>query len=342
MPKGEIKAKPRLQNLDDLFNLNDGVNPLEQTVPIIQTQPANKRAVIDTAIEQLTPFKKSPFRLYEGERLDDMVASIKKNGVLVPIIVRRVNDILEILSGHNRVGAAKLAGHTEVPTLILENISAEDAWVYVIETNLIQRSFSDMSHSERAAVIALHHSKMFSQGKRNDILKQLEMLEKPCDTAKNETSRQVGEKSHSDQRVAEMYSLSSRTVSRYLRIQHLISALITLVDSGDIPIIPAVTLSFLKEPEQQLLADCMERRNLSVDMKKADMLRKYSEKERLDGDAIQRILSGAMPHKPNRTPTVKIRKTVYAKYFKPNQPAREVETIVEKALELYFEQQAQL
>jgi len=148
------------------------------------------------------------------------------------IIVRKIDNILEILSGHNRVEAAKLAEHTEVPTLILENISDKDAWVYVIETNLTQRSFSDMSHSERAAVIALHHSKMFSQGKRNDIIKQLEMLEKSHDTTENETSRQVGEKSHSDKRVAEMYSLSSRTVLRYLRLQYLASALMLLVDSG--------------------------------------------------------------------------------------------------------------
>jgi ParB family chromosome partitioning protein len=74
-------------------------------------------------------------------------------------------------------------------------------------------------------------------------------------------------------------------------------------------------------------------------MKKADMLRKYSEKGRLDGDAIKRILSGAMAHKPVRTPTVKVSKAVYAKYFKPNQPTSEVQAIVEKALALYFEQE---
>jgi len=339
MPKGEIKAKPRLQNLDDLFNLNDGVNPLEQTVPIIQTQPANKRAVIDTAIEQLTPFKKSPFRLYEGERLEDMVASIKKNGVLVPIIVRKIDGILEILSGHNRVEAAKLAEYTEVPTLILENISDEDAWVYVIETNLIQRSFSDMSHSERAAVIALHHSKMFSQGKRNDILKQLETLEKPHDSEADETCAEIPHKLKTRDLVAIEYGLKRDVVARYLRVHKLTVELKSLLDRGNLVVTSAVTVSFLKEDEQVTLADCMKRHNYSVDMKKADMLRKYSEKGRLDGDAIQRILSGAMAHKPNRTPAVKIRKTVYAKYFKPNQPAKEVEAIVEKALELYFEQQ---
>jgi len=73
-------------------------------------------------------------------------------------------------------------------------------------------------------------------------------------------------------------------------------------------------------------------------MKKADMLRLISEKGKLDEDNIHRILSGAAIPKPNRTPTVKVRKEVYAKYFKPNQPAREIQNIVEKALEMYFGQ----
>jgi len=69
------------------------------------------------------------------------------------------------------------------------------------------------------------------------------------------------------------------------------------------------------------------------------MLRKHSEKQRLDVDSIKRILSGAMAYKPNRTPTVKISKTVYSKYFKTNQSAMEVQEVVEKALESYFERQ---
>ena len=94
--KNKEKTKPRLKNLDDLFKLNDGVNPLDSSVTIMETQSNNKREVIFIAIDKLTPFKGHPFRLYEGERLDDMVASIKANGVLMPIIVRKVDSILEI------------------------------------------------------------------------------------------------------------------------------------------------------------------------------------------------------------------------------------------------------
>jgi len=344
----KVRDRSKLKNLDDLFKLNDGVNPLEvEPTQNVESLPVSKRVITNVAIESLTPFNGHPFKLYEGERLDDMVASIKTNGVLVPIIVRKLGDVLEILSGHNRMEASKLADKTEIPALIFDNISDEDAMVYVVETNLIQRSFSDMCHSEKAAVIALHHSKMFSQGKRNDIKAQLEILAKPqeempdkaSDSGENKTCSQVANKLKTIYKVGEEYSLSKDTVARYLRVNYLIQPLKALLDNGKVAFMSGVTISYLREAEQTKLADCMERNNLSVDMKKADMLRKYSEKGKLDGESIYRILTGSMAHKPNRTPTVKVSKTVYSKYFKPEQSAKEVQGIVEKALEMYFEQQ---
>ena len=159
--------KPALKNLDELFD-QFGDMP-----------PAGKNAIVEVEVGSLTPYPDHPFKLYEGERLDDLVESVRTNGVLVPIIVRRVDDALQILAGHNRVNSAKQAGLSTVPAIILEDISDDEAQVYVVETNLLQRGFADMSHSEKAAVITLHHSKMFSQGKRNDIIEQLKMLEKP-------------------------------------------------------------------------------------------------------------------------------------------------------------------
>ena len=332
----EKAKKPSLKKLDDLFALNGGINPLDQ---FKETQSISNRVVNTVAIDKLTPFNGHPFRLYEGERLDDMVASIRANGVLMPIIVRMINSTIEILAGHNRVNAAKLAGLDNIPAIVLENVSDDDAMVYVIETNLIQRSFSDMTHTEKAAVIALHHSKMFSQGKRNDILNQINMLENPHDNVENETLSQVGTKLRTYEKIGETYSLSRNTIARYLRLQHLIPVLKSRLDNNEVAFVVAVTLSFLKESEQELVDDCMERNELSVDMKKADILRQFSEKGKLDGENVYKILSGNTTPKPNRTPTVKIDKTLYSRYFKPNQPAKEVQATVEKALEMYFEQQ---
>jgi len=333
------KPKPRLKNLDDLFKLNDGVNPLDISEPIIQTQPHDKRVIIFIVIDKLTPFKGHPFRLYEGERLDDMVASIRANGVLVPIIVRKIDAKLEILAGHNRVNAAKLVGLDKIPAIVFENLSDDDAMVYVIETNLIQRSFADMTHSEKAAVIALHHSKMFSQRKRDNIVEQINKLSNPHQYKENDDNGQVDQKLYSRDKTAKEYNLSSKTVARYLRINQLVPALKSRLDNDDFAFIPAVTLSYMKDTEQALIDDCLERNGFSIDMKKADLLRQFTDKGKLNAENVYKILSGQTTPKPNRTPTVKVNKTVYARYFKPNQPAKEVQEIVEKALAMYFEQQ---
>jgi ParB family chromosome partitioning protein len=213
--------------------------------------------------------------------------------------------------------------------------------MYVIETNLMQRSFADMAHSEKAAIIAAQHSKLFSQGKRNDILAELKVLENPHEYKDNGTFAQLAQKFHSDRKVAEMYSLSKDTIARYLRIDKLIPSLKTRLDNGEIAFIPAVTLSFLREEQQEQLDYCLELngiRGFRVDMTKANILREYSDKGKLDPDSIFCILTGEIRQKPksNRTPTVKIGKTVYARYFKPEQTAAQVQKIVEAALAFYY------
>jgi ParB family chromosome partitioning protein len=177
---------------------------------------------------------------------------------------------------------------------------------------------------------------MFSQGKRNDIIDQIKMLEKPNEYKGNATSSQVAKKLTTIEKVGEKYSLSKDTVARYLRIQQLIQALKTRLDDGSIAFIPAVTLSFLKEEEQVLVDDCMECNGLSVDMKKAGTLRRLSESGKLNGESVKQVLSGGTKPKVGNVPTVKINKDLYAKYFKPNQPSKEVQEVVEKALVMYF------
>ena len=128
-------------------------------------------------VELIRPFHNHPFRLYEGERLQDMVESIKEHGVLNPVIVRKYNGTYEMLSGHNRHNAAKIAGIAQIPAIVKEHLSEEEAYVYVIETNLMQRSFTDLSVSEKAAVLAERYDKVMSQGKKNEIIKELEELQ---------------------------------------------------------------------------------------------------------------------------------------------------------------------
>lgn len=128
------------------------------------------------AIDSIKAFHNHPFHLYEGERLDDMVESIREHGVLNPVIVLKTEDAYEMLSGHNIANAAKLAGLTEIPAIVKVGLSEAEAYVYVIETNLMQRPFAELMPSEKAAVMAAHYDKVCCQEKRNDIIRELQIL----------------------------------------------------------------------------------------------------------------------------------------------------------------------
>lgn len=135
------------------------------------------RGVQMVPVKSIQPFHDHPFHLYEGERLEDMIASVKEHGVLNPVIVQKLDTGYEMLSGHNRWNAAKLAGIKEIPAIVKTGLSEEEAYVYVIETNLMQRSFSDLAISEKAAVLKARYEKEACQGKRNDILEEIARLE---------------------------------------------------------------------------------------------------------------------------------------------------------------------
>ena len=320
------KVKPRLKNIDDLFGIGADI-PSDAEYAIVP-------------FDLMDDYPDHQFRLYTGEREADMVESIKTNGIMQPLILRVVDadsGRYQVLSGHNRKNCGRKAGLTEAPAVIKRDLTDDEAWAYVVETNLHQRGFSELSHSEKAAVLALHHNKMFSQGKRNDIQNELKMLENPHGDRGNSTYSQVANKLTTISKVGQEYGLAKDTVARYLRINQLILALKIRLDSGGIPFIPAVTLSFLKEAEQELIENCIKLNKFKVDIKKADTLRQYSEKSKLDSDNIYLILSGeAVLKKKASTPTIKVSKAVYSKYFKPSQPAKEVQEIVEKALDMYF------
>lgn len=184
--------------------------------------PSSKdEGVMTLKLEQLVPFLNHPFKLYEGERLNEMVESIKNYGVIVPIVVRKKGLKYEILSGHNRVNAAKLAGLIDVPSVIKEGLTEEEAILIVTETNLMQRSFNDLEHSERATVIATRHSAIKSQGVRTDLLNEIEKLSKAPNLSSEDTSCPLGMKLDTKKEIGADYNLSSRSVARYLKGDYL-------------------------------------------------------------------------------------------------------------------------
>ncbi len=297
-----------------------------------QMLSAPQTAVQQIPCDQLHPYHDHKFELYTGERLDDMVASIKENGVLSPIIVQPNGDGYEILIGHNRWNASKLAGLPTVPAIIKTGLTEDEALLYTIESNLIQRSFSDLKISEQAAVIALRHSEMFSQGKRNDIIRELALLENP--NADISTLTPVESKLDSGKAVGAEYGLSKGSVIRLIRIDKLNNELKALVDSGDISIRAGVELSFLSEKAQAVVSEQAE--DFKIDMKKAKALHDVADSEgNIDAVLIVRIITGTENVKP-KPKSVKISDDVYSKYFTADMKKKEITETIEKALQFYF------
>lgn len=83
----------------------------------VKNTPVPVNGIVSIPVEEIHPFHDHPFRLYEGERLEDMVQSIREYGVLNPVIVRKAARGYEMLAGHNRTNAAKIAGLTEIPAI---------------------------------------------------------------------------------------------------------------------------------------------------------------------------------------------------------------------------------
>ncbi|GHV05368.1 hypothetical protein FACS1894217_02130 [Clostridia bacterium] len=276
-------------------------------------------------ITDFVPFANHPFKLYEGKRLDDMVESVNANGILVPIVVRPLGDRYEILSGHNRVEAAEAAELETVPAVVREGLSDEDALLIVTETNLIQRSFTYMKHSERAVVIATHYNAMkLKSGYRSDLLQEIEEL----------TSVPLEPRLWTRDRLGGEYGLSKATITRYLRVNELIDGFKTILDDGEIAMRAAVSLSYLRDVDQGLVYDMLKEPNAKLTMKVAEELRQKATIGRLDAEEVSRLLTGEQSEV--KSIKIKISGDVVSRYFGDARNPQEVEDVVAKAIEEWF------
>lgn len=314
---------------------------------MVEVPDSVKKGVRLIDIKSLVPYKQHCFTLYSGERLDDMVRSIQNNGVIVPIIVRNIpdSDKFEILSGHNRVYAAGMAGKKNVPAIVKENLSDTEAEVYVIETNLIQRGFKDLKISEQAFAVGMRYKKLFDSRKLKDIDSELLALEngKPVNENCYPVDNKV--KGRSVSYAAEEYGISTASVSRLLRINELTEDLKKMVDEGSIKIRTAVELSYIPHELQAYIYTVIQKHGIeTVDMKTAKQLRdivsSYSNPSK---KLIEETLIGEQkePAPKEKAYKVTVPTETYTKYFE-NVPKKEISGIIEKALNMYFESTAQV
>lgn len=277
-------------------------------------------------IKNIQPFHDHPFHLYEGERLEDMIASVKEHGILNPVIVQKIDCGYEMLSGHNRMNAAKLAGLKEVPAIVKTDLSEKEAYVYVIETNLMQRSFSDLLISEKAAVLKARYEKESCQGRRNDIIEEIARLE----GKEVEVTRGHGDhRMKTRDTIGKEYELSGSSVGRLLKLNDLIKPFKDMVDRGALYTKVALQLAFLSEEEQNMVLNVVKEKKTKVTIDMVMMLRSHS--GALTDAMVRRYLSTD----PVRKKCYKVPARIVEKYFVGMDPNK-VDSIVEQALEAWF------
>jgi hypothetical protein len=285
-------------------------------------------------LDLLEAYHDHPFTLYTGKRLDDMVESVKENGILSPIIVlKKEDEAYEILSGHSRVNAARLANLKTVPCIIKENLSDKEAYTYVIETNLMQRSFSDLLPTEKALVLKMRYEKIANQGKRNDLQKEINNLEQGIIEKENKSE----DKTDSRKILGKEYSLSGASIARYLRLNELSKSWKQEVDSEKIGLTMAVDLSYLPKKIQEYLYQQCEELELSLKPSDAKTLHLMNRQENLNQETVTTYLLNLKKPKMKEYQNIKLSQSIYQKFFQ-DKAKEDVEEVVEKALELYFNQ----
>ena len=281
-------------------------------------------------IELLKPFPNHKFKLYTGKRLEDMIESINQYGVIVPIVVWKNENEFIILSGHNRVEACKKLGLDEIPCVIKEDLTMEDATLIVTETNFMQRSFSDLSHSERSYTLEQHYKALKCQGKRNDLLQEIGNL------MKNGTEKIE----YNIEKVGNEYSLSKNAVARYMRLAKLNEDLLHKVDDESLPIRVGYNISFIEDEKIQSRINSLLNEGVSINIEKAEKLKNLYKNYKLNVDNVEYYLKNN-EEKPKRTRAkyIKISNDITSKYFDKKCKQEEIEDVIDKALEMYFNSQ---
>ena len=323
------KEKKKPIGLNDLFGI-----------------PDSQFEIVELPIQDLVPYKNHKFRPSSTAKRDIIAESIKEFGVLSPIIVRpkedcayEINGRYEILAGHQRTELSRQVGKTNIPAIIKKGLTEEEAEQIVDETN-IQRSFEELTHTERAAVLSSHYNAMKKRNVRKEFLSEINSY---LQTYANPLNiRAEGQVSHGETKgvrgVAEEYDLSKATIARYIRIDTLIDDLKLMLDDGEIAILPSVELSYISTENQELLAELINSNEYKCDINKAKLIRELQVKNKLTIATMTEVLSGKkVKRKPGAPKGYKVSGKVIQKYFKPEQDDKEIGEIIEKALELYFE-----
>lgn len=278
-----------------------------------------KEKVEEIDISLLDQFPNHPFKVLENEDLKKLTESVKDNGILEPIIVRKKdNDRYEIISGHRRKKACELNGFTKIPCLI-RDMSDDEAIIYMVDSNMHREQILP---SEKAYAYKLKLDAMKHQGKRNDLTSN------PVGGKLGETAGIIGNDNGDGQ----------TQVRRYVRLTELIPILLQYVDNAflgekpEMALRPAVEISYLTKDEQQMLAGSIEFYSCTPSHAQSIRLRKLSEEGKLDSDSIDEIME---EEKPNQIPKLKLNESKLREVLPSSITNDRIEEFILKAIKHY-------
>ena len=292
-----------LKGLDDLFSTEE------------KRQEEQREQVQQIPIDALHPFTNHPFKVLDDEAMTRTVESIAQYGVLAPLIARpRPEGGYEIISGHRRQYAAKLAGLDTLP-VIVRKMSDDAAVILMVDSNL-QREH--ILPSERAFAYKMKLDAIKNQGARSDL-----------------TSTQVAQKL-SVEKVGDDAGVSKDTIRRFIRLTNLVPELLDMVDEKKISFNPAVELSYLDESQQRAFLEAMDGTQNAPSVSQAQQLKKMAQCGEFTYEKAFDILG---QEKKSEQDTVTIKNDILRKYFPRSYTPRQMEEKIIQLLDAWQKKQ---
>ena len=293
-----------LKGLDDLFSTEEN------------RQEEQREQVQQIPIDALHPFTNHPFKVLDDEAMTRTVESIAQYGVLAPLIARPrpEGDGYEIISGHRRQYAAKLAGLDTLP-VIVRQMSDDAAVILMVDSNL-QREH--ILPSERAFAYKMKLDAIKNQGARSDL-----------------TSTQVAQKL-SVEKVGDDAGVSKDTIRRFIRLTNLIPELLDMVDEKKISFNPAVELSYLDESQQRDFLEAMEDTQNAPSLSQAQQLKKMAQQGEFSYEKAFDVMG---QEKKSEKDTVTIKNETLRKYFPRSYTPKQMEEKIIQLLDAWQKKQ---
>ena len=299
------------------------------------------------SIDELEDFKNHPFKVEMNMELFELMQSIEKEGVLVPLLARPnpSSSGYELIAGHRRKVASKWAGLKVVPVMVVD-LDDSQAVIAMVDSNL-QREH--IKPSEKAFAYRMRLEAMKQQGRRTDLtLSQFgtKLMDNPTlsvakviadyDESGEWKLQNVSGKMRADEVLARQVGESRNQISRYIRLTYLIPKILDWVDEGRIAFTVAVELSYLNEEEQYELYTVMDMEQCTPSLSQANRLKRLSQSEELDMDGIYLILE---EEKPNQREQIRIRSDRLAPYFPEDYTDRQKIDIIERLVREWHQEQ---